>query len=389
MIIAHPLYPSLMTTYKDAGVDIEKGDRASAIAAQKSYSTFSSRIGRIGEPLSEVGGFGGFLDMGDYYLVQTDDGTGTKIDLACELQKFDTLGYDLLAMVADDIVCTGAEVISVTNTLDVPKLDTDMIEELMDGFAHACREQKIVIPAGEIAEVPGAVHSAVWSATALGIVAKDRVLKPETIVPGDLIISLREYGPRCNGYSLIRKILKGNWPPFVANFACHGEVLRSKAEEPRIQTRENLHLRMTQFSSLQKELLRPSTIYHSAILKLIGRYGEERRVDIKGIAHITGGGIPSKLGRVLKKSGYGADLTHLWDPPESLTEIMHAGNVTLEEAYRTWNMGNGMMLIIDSSSAHTALKKLTEQKMEARIAGVVTPSSSICIRASSGPTLQY
>ncbi len=170
-----------MTTYKDAGVDTEAGGSASAAAYRHAASTFHGRKGMIGEPVMDEGGFAGMIDMGDYYLVQGDDSTGTKIDLACAMKKYNTIGEDLLCMVADDLICVGAEVVSVMNTLDVPKIDESMVDQLMGGLALACQQQKIVIPGGEIAEVPGAVEHGVWSATATGVVAKDSVLKPETI----------------------------------------------------------------------------------------------------------------------------------------------------------------------------------------------------------------
>ncbi|MBU2214050.1 phosphoribosylformylglycinamidine cyclo-ligase [Patescibacteria group bacterium] len=354
-----------MTDYRDAGVDIEQGDKASASAYAHAASTFASRKGMIGEPVLEKDGFAGFLDMGDYYLVQSDDSTGTKIDLAFTIGKLDTLGYDLVAMVADDAVCTGAEPISISNTLDVPKIDQNVIDQLMGGLAKACSEQKIVVPAGEIAEVPGAVEKGVWSATVVGIVEKDKVLKPETITAGDVIISLKSAGPRSNGYSLIRKILSekfgDNW--FTKEWKdgkSWGEVM-----------------------------LTPSVVYSAAILELIGRFGEERKVNVKGLAHITGGGIPSKLGRTLKKSGLGADLTDLWAPHDALVEVIKLGEVPTDEAYRTWNMGNGMMIIVSESEADKALEMLRNGSIEAKIAGSVSQKPGISLKAFNNDELAF
>jgi phosphoribosylformylglycinamidine cyclo-ligase len=147
-----------MTTYKDSGVDVAAGDKASKSAYDAAASTFASRKGMIGCPVYEEGGYAGMLDMGEYYLVMTDDGTGTKIDVALAAGNCKTLGSDLLAMVTDDAVCTGAEVIAVSNTIDIAKVDPKIIADLMHGLSDACTKQKIVIPAGEIAEVPGAVY---------------------------------------------------------------------------------------------------------------------------------------------------------------------------------------------------------------------------------------
>jgi len=349
-----------MTTYKDSGVDIREGDRASQIAYAHAASTFASRKGMIGEPVYEKDGYGGFLDMGDYYLVQSDDSTGSKIDLAFDVGKFDTLGYDLTAMVADDAVCTGAESIAISNTIDVPKIDSKIIDQLMGGLAKACSEQKIAVPAGEIAEVPGAVTRGVWSATVVGIVAKDRVLKPETIKPGDVILALKDNVARSNGFSLIRAILskahgkewfKNEWK----NGMTWGEIM-----------------------------LTPSIIYSAAILALIGRYGQPMTVPVKGISHITGGGIPSKLKRVLKKSGFGAELTDLWAPHEAMTDLITLGNVATEEAYRTWNMGSGMLVVLEEKNMSKAIELLEKNGIRAKKAGLVTKEPTIRIGAFDG-----
>jgi phosphoribosylformylglycinamidine cyclo-ligase len=165
-----------MVDYKKAGVDIQAGDNASRIAYDYAKSTFSSRKGMIGEPVIDEGSFAGLINMGDFYIVQSDDGVGTKMEIAERIGKFDTLGYDLLSMVADDVVCLGAETISVTNTLDTNKVDAVIIGDLMKGLAKACNEQKVVIPGGEIAEVGKTVNGNVWNATAVGVLEKEKVI---------------------------------------------------------------------------------------------------------------------------------------------------------------------------------------------------------------------
>lgn len=354
-----------MTTYRDAGVDIAKGDSASKAAYSKASSTFKSRQGMIGAPLFEEDGYAGLLDMGEYYLIQTTDGTGTKIDLACEMGVYDTLGSDLLAMVTDDAVCTGAEVISVSNCIDVAKVDPVMIDCLLDGLASAASKQKIVIPAGEIAEVPGAVTRAVWSATAVGVLEKSKMLRPERIAPGDTVIALREHGPRSNGYSLIRKVLRDEF----------GEDWHKKIWEKGV--------------TWGQAMLRPSIVYHAAILSLTGRYGQERLVDVKAVSHITGGGIPSKFRRVLKKNGLGANLDTLWAPPPALLELMNIGSVTVVEAYHTWNMGNGMLVVVDPAHAELALTNLKKAGVEAQIAGSITKDPIITLKACDGSILTF
>jgi len=354
-----------MTTYKDSGVDVKEGDRASAMAYAHAASTFASRRGMIGAAVEEKDGYGGFLDMGDHYLVVSDDSTGSKIDLAFEVGKFDTLGFDLTAMVADDCVCTGAESIAITNTIDVPKIDSHVIDQLMGGLAKACSAQKIAVPAGEIAEVPGAVTRGVWSATVLGIVAKDRVLKPQTVKPGDAVIALKDNVARSNGFSLLRKVL----------FDAHGKEWFKKEWK--------------KGTSWGEVLLTPSIVYSAAILELIGRYGEGVKVPVKGVAHITGGGIPSKLKRILKKSGCGALLTDLWAPHQALVDVITLGQVPTEEAYRTWHMGSGMLIILEEQHVPTALKILNAQGIDAKKAGTIVKNPTIELTAFDGKALSY
>lgn len=354
-----------MTTYRDAGVNIREGDKASAIAYAHATSTFAARKNMIGAPVEEKDGYGGFLDMGDHYLVISDDSTGSKVDLAFDVGKFDTLGFDLTAMVADDAVCTGAESIAISNTIDVPRIDAAIIDQLMGGLAKACSAQKIVVPAGEIAEVPGAVTRGVWSATVVGIVAKDRVLKPETIRPGDAIIALKDDVARSNGFSLLRAILSEKF----------GEEWFKKEWKDGMTWGEIL--------------LTPSVIYSAAILALIGRFGEPATVPVKGLAHITGGGIPSKLKRVLKKSGFGAALTDLWPLHEALADVIKLGNVPTEEAYRTWHMGSGMLVIVEEKHAGKAIELLAANGIQAKRAGTITEKPTIEITAFDGKALSF
>lgn len=354
-----------MTDYKDSGVDIATGDAASASAYAHATSTFASREGLVGQPVVEENGYGGLLDMGDHYLVQSDDSTGSKIDIAFATGTLDTLGYDLTAMVADDVVCTGAEPLSLSNCLDVPKIQPEQVDALMSGLAQACSKQKIVIPAGEIAEVPGAVTHAVWSATLIGIVDKDKLIQPATIAEGDAIIALREPGLRSNGFSLVRKIL----------YDAHGQDWH--AAEWKDGT------------TWGQAVLAPSTIYAASILALIGRHGQDRTIDVKGIAHITGGGIPSKLGRILKHSGCGADLTDLWEPYNVLQDCIQLGAVPVEECYRTWNMGNGMMVVVSAADADRSVEILQNAGVDPKVCGTVSKESGIRLSAYTGDKVEF
>ena len=310
-----------MSTYEEAGVNIDLGDKCSAIAYAAAKGTFPGRKGMIGEPLLDDGGFTGALDMGDYYLVQNDDGVGTKIEIAEKTGKFDTLGYDLLAMVVDDAACIGAETIGITNTIDANKLDEATVTAMMEGLKKACLEQKVVIPGGEIAEMGRLVNGYTWNASAVGIVEKHKVITGEKVKVGDKIIGFHSPGFRSNGFSLVRHILTDkfgeNWPT-------------EKFDETR---------------TWGEVTLTPSKIYSSAILEMHGRYKEQPKVELKGVAHITGGGIPGNLPRILKRTGLGAKLTNLPAPNPEMQKLIEIGNVSRDEAYQTWNMGVGMIIV--------------------------------------------
>ena len=310
-----------MSTYKDSGVDIELGDKCSSIAYNAAKNTFAGRKGMIGEPVLDEGGFAGAIDMGDYYLIQNDDGVGSKIHVGEMINKYDTLGYDLVAMVADDAICVGAETISITNTLDVDKLDENKVSALMSGLEKACLEQKIVVPGGEIAELGNMLNGYVWNATSVGIVEKSKLITGEKIEIGDKIVGLPSAGLRSNGFSLVRHILSGKYGEDWANEKYNNSMSWGEA------------------------VLVPSIIYSGMLLEIHGRYGQPAKSEIGGIVHVTGGGIYGNIVRVLKKKGLQAKLNNLPEIPELFAKLMDLGNVSKEEAYKTWNMGVAMIVI--------------------------------------------
>ncbi len=310
-----------MATYKEAGVDIEMGDECSRIAYEAAKATFSSRKGMIGEPVVMEGGFSGAMDFGDFYLVQNDDGIGTKMVIATQVGKYDTMGYDLVGMVADDAICVGAEVVSISNTIDVEKVDKGVISEMMKGLQAACTEQKIVVPGGEIAELGTMINGYVWNATAIGIVEKEKFITGDKLEVGDKIVGLRSRLFRSNGMTLVRHILASNFG-------------------------ENWHNEMYDNGLTWGEaVLQPTLIYHNAVLDMIGRYKQPRKVDISAIAHITGGGLPGNVIRVVKHKGFGAKIDNLPKPNDIMLKLIELGKVDKMEAYKTWNMGIGMVIV--------------------------------------------
>lgn len=343
-----------MNNYKKAGVDIAAGDLASKLAYKNASRTFSSRRGLIGQAIIAEGDFAGLIDMNDFYLVQCDDGIGTKMQIAEKIDKFNTLGYDLLAMVADDAVCLGAETISISNTIDTNKIDTKIINEMMQGLAEACIEQKVIIPGGEIAELGNSLNGNIWNATALGILEKDKILTGKEIQVGDKIISLKENGFRSNGFSLVRYILEHNFG-------------------------KNVYTKMSPFGKVWGEmLLEPSRVYSSEVLNILGRFGEKRKIRIKGICHITGGGVANNFKRILKNKGLGAYFYDLFSPAEMIIEIQKIGNISEREAYKTWNMGNGMMLVVAPQDVEKTLDKF---QTAAKLVGEITNDDRINIRS--------
>jgi len=310
-----------MATYEEAGVNIHLGDECSKIAYNAAKETFSARAGMIGEPVVMEGGFSGAMDFGDFYLVQNDDGIGTKMAIATQMNKYDTMGQDLLAMVADDAICIGAEVVSISNTIDVEKINRNVISQLVGGLKKACIEQKIVIPGGEIAELGDMVNGYIWNATAIGIVEKKKIITGEEIKVGDKLIGLASDMLRSNGFTLVRHVLQNAF----------GEKWYNEPYEDD--------------KTWGEVVLTPTRIYHNAVLEMIGRYKQPSKVNIKALAHITGGGLPGNVCRIFKGKNMGANLQNLPEIPPEFRKLQELGNVSNEEAFKTWNMGIGLVMV--------------------------------------------
>jgi len=336
-----------MATYAQSGVNVETGDKASEIAYGHAKKTFIGRKGMIGEPLVDDWGFTGAIDMGDFYMVANDDGVGTKMEVAELMNKYDTLGYDLLAMVADDAACAGAECLSITNTIDADKVDTNKIDEMMTGLEKACLEQKVSVVGGEIAELSGALNSYVWNASAVGILGKDKRITSEFVKSGDSIIGFHSPGFRSNGMSLVRFILKEKFG------------------------KDWVHAKYNETKTWGEVVLTPSVIYHNAIMALHGRYGQPKQVTLKGVAHITGGGIPGNICRVLDRTGAKANLSKMPAPTEEMQKIIELGTVSKEEAENTWNLGIGMIIVVDQNEQEKTLEIIKKEGYSASVIGEI------------------
>ncbi len=355
--------------YADSGVNIVKGDDASKRAYKNAKTTFSSRKGMIGEPFELEGGFSGALDFGDFLLVQNDDGVGTKSEIAERMNKYDTIGEDLLCTVADDAICVGAETVSITNTLDVPIVDPDVIEIMTASLANACSREKIVIPGGEIAEVGDACNKMVWNSTAVGVVKKDKFISGKDVKVGQKIIGLRGRVLRSNGISLARKICEVNFGDDWHNTEWKNGITWGGI------------------------LLTPCKIFHRLVLEnVIGGFDADRPFNVSGIVHITGGGIPGNVPRIFNDKSLGAKFDNLHEPHEAIAQLRTLGNVSEEECYKTWNCGTALMIFCNSEDAEEICKKLNsaDSEIDAKIVGEVNDAQNIeIISKFTGSTLLF
>ena len=306
-------------TYAAAGVNIDAGDEA--VELIKPHVARTSRP----EVLGGLGGFGGLfaLDVAKYQhpvLVSTTDGVGTKALVAEMTQRYDTIGIDLVAMCVDDLVCCGAEPLFFLDYAAVGVQTPAITEQLVAGIAEGCVQAGCALVGGEMAEHPDSMKPSQFDLAgfAVGVVERNAMLDKSMVRDGDVLIGLASPGLRSNGYSLARRVLLDH----------AGLSLDAPAWDGASTT-------------LADELLRPSVIYAKRVLAAISRGG------VHAVAHITGGGMASNLSRVLPE-GCGARIDReSWQVPQIFKEIQRLGNVTDEEMARTFNMGIGMVLVVD------------------------------------------
>lgn len=314
-------------SYEAAGVSIDAGEVAVERIKEKVRSTFRPEV------IGDIGGFGGLFafDGAGYrepVLVSSTDGVGTKALVAQAAGRFDTIGVDLVAMCVDDIVCQGAQPLFFLDYIAVGRLDPDHIEQLVEGVAEGCRQAGCALIGGEMAEHPGAMEPGEFDLVgfAVGVVDRDRMITGAAIRPGDVVIGLPSTNLRSNGYSLARRVL----------FDRAGRTLDSPAFD-------GAH------HSLGEELLEPSVIYAPAVRALLAA------VDVRGIAHVTGGGITGNLARVLP-TGTAADIDRsTWEAPRIFGEVQQLGQIDDAEMARVFNLGLGMVVVVPQSQTYEAL----------------------------------
>jgi len=333
-----------MNTYKNAGVDKEEGYKTVNLIKQFVKKTYNKNV------LTELGQFGALYELGKYnnpVLVSGTDGVGTKIKIAIEVNKLDTIGIDCFAMCANDISCHGASPLFFLDYLACGKLDAQKAAEIIKGMAYACEQTGCALIGGETAEMPGMYNPGDYDVAGfcVGIVEKENIITGSNIENGDVIIGIASSGLHSNGFSLARKIL----PDLYESF--NGEPIWNK-------------------------LLTPTVLYSSIITSLVNDF------NIKGIAHITGGGlyenipriIPEKLCAVIQKENI---------PPQELFHLLqNRGNIEESEMYGTFNMGVGLILVVNAEQAAAVLEKLKGFTQPSFLLGEITknPDTKIIIQ---------
>jgi phosphoribosylformylglycinamidine cyclo-ligase len=322
-------------TYAKAGVSIEAGDELVG-----RIGPIASRTHRAGV-LAGVGGFGALFDLASRgyrrpVLVSSTDGVGTKLKVAFMMKKHDTIGIDLVAMSVNDILTQGAEPLFFLDYFVCGKLRVDVAEVVVRGIAEGCRQASCVLIGGETAEHPGDFPDGEYDLAGfvVGVIEKQRMIEPAAVVPGDVLIGLPSSGLHSNGYSLARKTLL--------------EMGRLK-----------LHRYVPELGkSLGEELLEPTRIYAKVVRRLFAKY------PIKGAAHITGGGIPGNLPRVLPRGRRAWIRRHSWPVPPVFDLIQKIGRVSPDEMDRTFNNGLGMILVVGTQHVNgvvALLKRMGER----------------------------
>lgn len=317
-------------SYRDAGVDIEAGD-----ALVEQIKPYAKRTMRP-EVLGGIGGFGSLFSVPQKFkepiLVSGTDGVGTKLKLAFELNKHDTVGIDLVAMSVNDILVQGAEPLFFLDYFACGKLEVGVAAQVIKGIAEGCEQSGCALVGGETAEMPGMYPAGEYDLAgfAVGCVDKSKIIDGSTIAAGDIVLGLASSGAHSNGYSLIRKLIEKSGIDFESDF--HGRKFKDV-------------------------VMAPTRIYVKSLLALI------EALPVKGMAHITGGGITENIPRVLP-AGLTAEIhANRWSLPPLFQWLQAQGNIVPSELYKTFNCGIGMVVVMDKAHAAQA-KALLEASGE-------------------------
>ncbi|MDX1706646.1 phosphoribosylformylglycinamidine cyclo-ligase [Pseudidiomarina sp.] len=329
--------PSL--SYKDAGVDIDAGN-----ALVERIKGVTKRTKRP-EVMGNIGGFGALCELPTKYkhpvLVSGTDGVGTKLRLAIDLKKHDTVGIDLVAMCVNDLIVQGAEPLFFLDYYATGKLDVDVAADVVTGIGEGCVQAGCALIGGETAEMPGMYEQGDYDIAGfcVGVVEKERIIDGTKVAAGDKLVALASSGPHSNGYSLIRKIIEVSGAD-VANEQLDGKPLAER-------------------------LLTPTRIYVKSVLAML------EQVDAHAISHITGGGFWENIPRVLPDNAKAVIDDSSWEWPVIFNWLQQQGNVTTREMYRTFNCGVGLIIAVSGDQAEKAVELLRAQGEDAWVIGEV------------------
>jgi len=331
-------------TYRDAGVDIDAGD-----ALVDRIKPLALRTMRP-EVLGGIGGFGALFEVSKKYknpvMVSGTDGVGTKLKLAFRMKKHDTVGIDLVAMSVNDILVSGAEPAFFLDYFACGKLDVGVAADVVKGIAHGCEQAGCALIGGETAEMPGMYDPNEYDLAgfAVGLVDKDQIIDGTKVAVGDAVIGLASSGLHSNGYTLVRKVI-----------ATSGADLYEPFEGD---------------NTLGQALLEPTRIYVKPVLATLAK------VEVKGLAHITGGGLKENIPRVLPEGVAARIDTSRWTMPWVFRWLRKMGNIEDAEMHRTFNCGIGMVMVVSKKNVVAAIESLTAHGIEAFEIGEIVPRAA-------------
>ena len=331
-------------TYADAGVDIDAGNKAVELMKDSVRATYRPEV------IGDLGGFGGLfaLNSGKYkepVLVSGTDGVGTKLKLAFMADKHDTIGQDAVAMCVNDILVQGAEPLFFLDYIAVDKVDSQKVANIVKGVANACKESGCALIGGETAEMAGFYSKGEYDIAGfcVGVVDKSKMITGDKVKAGDVLLGLPSSGVHSNGFSLVRKVFNVN-------------EQNLKTFYPELGT------------SLGEALLAPTRIYVKPVLEVISKVG------VKSISHITGGGFYENIPRALP-DGISAKISkNSYDLPAIFKLLQKTGNISEHDMYNTFNMGIGMMLVVDKADAAKAVEILNANGEKAFVIGETVAS---------------
>ena len=350
-------------TYAQAGVDIEEGARAVDAIKGIVHSTYRPEV------VGDIGGFGGLFsiaaakDMQDPLLVSGTDGVGTKLKIAQMLNKHETIGIDLVAMCANDILATGAEPLFFLDYVAVGKLDAQAMAQIVSGIGEGCRQAGCALIGGEMAEHPGVMDPSDYdvSGFCVGIVDRPKMLDPQSVREGDVLVGLASSGLHSNGYSLARKVcLEGR---SLAEVTAPVDELGGQG--------------------VAEALLTPTRIYVKPVQAIMARCPGA----VRSLAHITGGGITENLNRALPGNVDAVVDLATWPVPPIVCYTCRAANLSEPEALKTFNMGLGLVLVVDPARADDVVAAAQEAGEQAFVVGRIEPGTGIVRYENEGKLL--